>query len=497
MKVLSLFDGMSCGMIALKRLSIPVTAYYASEIDKYAITVSAKNHPEIIRLGDVQNWREWDIDWGSIDLILGGFPCQAWSMAGKQLGDKDERGQLFWTMLDIMKEVRAYNPKADFLIENVKMKKEFEQYITHHTEQALGNVHKILINSALVSAQNRNRYYWTSFPTSQPNDKGIQLVDIIDESVDNITMMSDSFCSRNKNILRDDLSGKSKTLTALEYAKNGRQGDYISCKSALESQLTFATIGSSNHRVFRKTSKAGCLTAIMFKGVRAAGRPLIANKDCIGVHIDKCNQLKEIRCGAIRGRKASGDAKYTQTVELRGDDKTNSITTVQKDNVICSFNRKDGIGKELEKAYPLNATDWRGLNRNQNQNCVVIRPASLVGRRLNEKGCREDYNKSVPITQCLQVKHKNEKMGCLTTVQKDTLLSTLEPGRYPDNKNVSLSYRKLTPIECERLQTVPDGYTEGVSNTQRYKMLGNGWTVDVIVHLLSSMLLAKTQSSAA
>ena len=96
-------------------------------------------------------------------------------MAGKQLGDKDERGMLFWTMLDIMKHVKYHNPKADFLIENVKMKKEFEQYITTHTENALGHVHKILINSALVSAQNRNRYYWTSFEVEQPKNRNKRL----------------------------------------------------------------------------------------------------------------------------------------------------------------------------------------------------------------------------------------------------------------------------------------------------------------------------------
>lgn len=178
MNVLSLFDGMSCGRIALERVGVKVSNYYASEIDKYATKVSESNYPDIIRLGDVTKWREWDIDWSSINLVTGGFPCQAWSMAGKQLGDKDERGMLFWVMLDIMKHVRKHNPKARFLIENVKMKKEFEQYITYHTEQALGTVHKTLINSALVSAQTRNRYYWTSWECTQPQDKGIYFGDI-------------------------------------------------------------------------------------------------------------------------------------------------------------------------------------------------------------------------------------------------------------------------------------------------------------------------------
>lgn len=181
--VLSLFDGKSSGYTACELAGIEIGNYYSAEVDKYAIKVSDAIHPDQIRLGDVTKWRDWDVDWSSIDIIFGGFPCQAWSMAGKQMGDKDERGMLFWTMLDIMKHVRHHNPKADFLIENVKMKKEFEEYITFHMNNAVGDVHKILINSALVSAQNRNRYYWTSFPVTQPEDKEIFLGDIIEHGV--------------------------------------------------------------------------------------------------------------------------------------------------------------------------------------------------------------------------------------------------------------------------------------------------------------------------
>ena len=176
MNVLSLFDGISCGQIALNRVGIKYENYYVSEIDKFAIKCTQHNYPNTIQLGDVSSWRSWDIDWSRIGLVTGGFPCQAWSIAGKQLGDKDERGKLFWVMLDIMKHVMANNPEAKFLIENVKMKKEFEQYITHHTEEALGKVEKHLINSALVSAQNRNRYYWTNIKNvTQPENKSIFL----------------------------------------------------------------------------------------------------------------------------------------------------------------------------------------------------------------------------------------------------------------------------------------------------------------------------------
>ena len=120
-------------------------------------------------------------------MFLVGFPCQAWSVAGKQQGDKDERGMLFWTMLDIMKKVLEHNPKANFLIENVKMKKEFEEYITLHTTQALGTVYKYLINSALVSAQNRQRYYWTNIKDiEQLEDKGILLRDILEDNIQSL-----------------------------------------------------------------------------------------------------------------------------------------------------------------------------------------------------------------------------------------------------------------------------------------------------------------------
>lgn len=192
MNVLSLFDGKSSGFTACELAGIEVDNYYSSEIDKYAIQVSNAIHPNQTRLGSVTEWRDWDIDWSSIDMIFGGFPCQAWSMAGKQLGDKDERGMLFWTMLDIMKHVRHHNPKADFLIENVKMKKEFEEYITHHMTNAVGNVHKILINSALVSAQNRNRYYWTSFPVTQPKELKVGWSDIREWGVDDKFYYSES-----------------------------------------------------------------------------------------------------------------------------------------------------------------------------------------------------------------------------------------------------------------------------------------------------------------
>lgn len=168
MNVLSLFDGMSCGRIALDREGIEVENYYASELDKHAIKVTQANWPETIQLGDVENWRDWDIQWCSIDLLIGGSPCQGFSFAGKQLAFNDPRSKLFFIYLDILNHIKTVNPKVHFMLENVKMKKEYLDVIS----EKLG-VEPVFINSALVSAQNRQRYYWANWEFDAPADKGI------------------------------------------------------------------------------------------------------------------------------------------------------------------------------------------------------------------------------------------------------------------------------------------------------------------------------------
>jgi len=169
MNVLSLFDGMSCGQIALNKAGIKDYTYYASEIDKYAIAVTMSNYPNTKQLGSVTDVRATDLP--QIDLLIGGSPCQGFSFSGKQLNFNDPRSKLFFEFVRLVEECK---PKY-WLLENVIMKKEFEQVITEH----LG-VEPIKINSALVSAQNRERLYWTNIPNvEQPNDKGIVLKDIV------------------------------------------------------------------------------------------------------------------------------------------------------------------------------------------------------------------------------------------------------------------------------------------------------------------------------
>ena len=186
--VLSLFDGISCGKVALDRAGIKVKKYYASEIDKFAMQVSEKNHPDIIQLGDVTSWRSWDIDWENVGLLIGGSPCQGFSFAGKQLNFNDDRSKLFFVYVDILNHIKSVNPDVKFLLENVKMKAEWQDVISGY----LG-VKPIRINSALLSAAKRDRLYWANFDVEMPDDKGITFDDINQHSTD---WLSDTYIDK-------------------------------------------------------------------------------------------------------------------------------------------------------------------------------------------------------------------------------------------------------------------------------------------------------------
>lgn len=209
MNVLSLFDGMSCGRIALERAGIKVNQYYASEIDKSAIKVTQANYPNTIQIGDVTKVKyengmlyteNGEFKVGNIDLVMGGSPCQGFSFAGKQLNFDDPRSALFFEWLRICHEVCP----DYFLLENVKMKKESEYVIT----ERLG-VEPILINSALVSAQNRKRLYWTNIPgVTAPCDKNIYLKDILIEGVYKEIDISNFNPIKKNSYVQFDVSGK-------------------------------------------------------------------------------------------------------------------------------------------------------------------------------------------------------------------------------------------------------------------------------------------------
>ena len=181
MNVLSLFDGISCGRVALENLGVEIESYYTSEINKNAIAISDRNFPDNEKLGDVNDWEfweDWEIDWTNIDLVLAGFPCQSWSGHGKLQGIEDARGKLVYPMLKILRKVQRLNPDVKFLLENVKMKAQFQDFLT-----MLIGVEPILLNSGLVSAQNRERLYWTNIEgVTPPGNKGGFFKDIMEAS---------------------------------------------------------------------------------------------------------------------------------------------------------------------------------------------------------------------------------------------------------------------------------------------------------------------------
>ena len=177
MKILSLFDGMSCGQLAIDRIGIKNYTYYASEIDKYAIQIARKNFPNTIHVGDVTSIKSANLP--KIHLLIGGSPCQGFSFAGKQLAFDDPRSKLFFEFVRLLKELK---PKY-FLLENVRMKKEYLNIITEY----LG-VEPVLINSSLFSAQNRQRYYWTNIPFEKNIfDKEKKIIKGIDKSIPKIS----------------------------------------------------------------------------------------------------------------------------------------------------------------------------------------------------------------------------------------------------------------------------------------------------------------------
>lgn len=354
LRVLSLFDGISCGQIALERAGIPVEVYYASEIDKYAIQVTMKNYPNTIQLGDVRK-----IDFtefiGKVDLIMGGSPCQDLSIAGKRAGLQGEKSGLFYKFVEAIEVIK---PKYFLLENNYGMPQDAYEEMSR-----LMGCYPIMINSALVSAQTRKRYYWFNWGLMQYNLFGFPTCDIPQP--------------KNKGILLKDI------------LENGYAPDN-------KSRCIQSSIGRTTEREYFKKNQG-----------QMVGEPIIY-------------QLP-------RGYNDGGIKK----------DKSPALTTSQ----------------------------W------QYNNLLVNKGPVRLSQYEKSKG------------QAQRVYSVNAKT---VTINANGGGQGGKTGLYKiDLPNGDYVIRKLTPIECERLQTLPDNYTEGISNSQRYKCLGNGWTVDVIAHIFN------------
>ena len=279
MNVLSLFDGMSCGRIALERAGIPVTKYYASEIDKHAMKVSAANYPDIVQLGSVTELK--NIDWNNpkIDLLIGGSPCQSFSNAGDGSGF-DGKSKLFFEYLRVLQEIRLVNPQVKFLLENVMMRKEWEDIITEHM-----GVQPIYVNSALVSAQMRKRIYWTNIPNfKMPEDKGILLKDIIDEQeIDETTTYFGG-------------GGFKKYLN-----QNGIS-EFISCNGKVVNVTPEKTYLANERRISKTrglNEKSTCLTCSSISIAGSGGVGLYVNGKHRSISAVECEKLQTVPAGYI------------------------------------------------------------------------------------------------------------------------------------------------------------------------------------------------------
>lgn len=459
MKVLSLFDGMSCGQIALKQLGIIPETYYASEIDKHAIKQTQLNFPNTIQLGDVTKWKEWDIDWKGIDLVLAGSPCQGFSFAGKQLAFDDPRSKLFFVFIDILNHIRSLNPDVLFLLENVNMKKSHMRIISEYC-----GVFPVNINSNLVSAQNRDRWYWTNIRTKQvglfgevyvdipqPEDKGIFLRDILESEVDEKYYVSQAVLDRMNNPHKNfspkvdpDKTGCLSTgnNSAKMSFDSGTTFISIDGKAPTQRNATGRSLDKKHNyqfiklniegKVSKNQNKSSCFTAGAHSG---------------GYHSDM-----DLICVAMRGREDG-----LQHFEPQNTGKTNCLTSVQKDNLILQRSRGNNKGGLFEGKTPtLSACAWE-------QNNLLCERQKKNYKSQNEKA-----------SAFLSTSHKGSQANGMTLVKSNQQVDTDR-------------IRRLTPTECSRLQTVPPWYHWKCSDTQIYRMLGNGWTVSVIVHILSFM----------
>ena len=428
MNILSLFDGMSCGQQALQRAGITVDNYFASEIDKFAISVTMANFPNTKQLGSVTQVDGYSLP--KIDILIGGSPCQSFSFAGKRKGmsTKDEQeiltlehylqlksegyefeGQsyLFWEYMRLLNEVK---PKY-FLLENVMMGEKWERVLS----KAIG-VNPIEINSALVSAQNRRRLYWTNIghepgglfgdlvcKIQQPKDKGILLKDILESDVDEKYFLSEKMLSY---FTKNDIDCKNKNV-GFRFSPNegNEKGKSITTKEGGRME--------NNYIIHNTMPRLG--------DTKKGGTGHLSRNDGKTYCLDTGN-TNAVEIVAMRGR---GDENIQQ-LEPRHDGKTNCLTSVQKDNLVMQLNPS------------------------------------------KESGGKQPYQQN-------RIYHVDGITPALCAFKSDLLINTSR-------------IRRLTPIECERLQTVNDGYTAHVSDSQRYKMLGNGWTVDVIAHILKYII---------
>ena len=453
MKILSLFDGMACGAVAFTEMGLQIDRYVAYEIDKYAVKVASHNFPYIEQRGDVfqADFNEFnDFDW-----LIGGSPCTYWSIAQKNNRETEASG-LGWELFSqYVRALHDAKPKY-FLYENNKsMSKEIKASIT----EAFG-FEPVLINSALVSAQNRQRLYWVGIrqedgtyrkaDVEQPDDKGILLRDVLDSAYPYRQTETEKGYCLDANYWKTPGSPETFLIGGHTRANRTMAAEPVN------------TCGEKSHTLKAQYYKNGIANFVCNDGFDATA-------------------IAEPVCVAQRGRYAES-GEIIQHYEPREDGKTNAITTVQKDNAIaepvCMRYERTEEAKIVRKQYEA------GEIKHGFHELHELHP-----RDDGKTNTLSTVLKDNPICEPVRI-------GCYPSPDGKTYpvyevlngLITIKDKQYP----IKLAdgfyiIRKLTVSECMRLQTVPEWYDFSIiSNSQAYKCLGNGWTVDVITHLIQS-----------
>jgi len=522
MNILSLFDGMSCGQQALNRCGFTITNYFASEIDKHAIKVTQHNYPNTIQLGSVVNVNGYELP--KIDLLIGGSPCQSFSFAGKRKGmsTKDEQeiltlehylqlksegfefeGQsyLFWEYMRLLNELRTKNPNIYFLLENVEMGEKWELVLS----RAIG-VKGIHINSALVSAQNRKRIYWTNIgmkPSGlfgdlesiieQPKDKGILLKDILESEVDEKYFLSEKALIRctkkNNNTLNKEKSG---CLLAAYNRMGGREEQLIVHNIMPRSSTTNK---GGTGPLSRNDGKTYCLDTGNTNAVEIIQSNNRRLNETIKKHI---NNLEEGTLLDSYNKEIHKDKSITISCRVSDSNSTHIFKKKIIKYIVPEIVNKRKFEVDIESLKKC-LKSHKKITNEEIANKLNV-PKSNV-----EHWFRNDLFFSIPdkdiwfdLKELLEIKTDEFDESIVSFEQREGVFEKSNriydtDGISPKLTNTSSDekivvnqrIRKLTPIECERLQTVSDNYTSCVSDSQRYKMLGNGWTIDVICHILN------------
>ena len=478
MKVLSLFDGMACGMIAMRIAGVEVENYDAYEIDKYAIETAQHNFPMIKEHGDVfgADFTQYE----GVDFLIGGSPCTYWSIAQTKNRETVASGMGWELFSQYVRALHEAKPKY-FIYEN---NKSMSKAIRASIDETFG-FEAVLINSALVSAQNRQRLYWvgkrnedgtySKVPVEQPEDRGILLRDILETGV----------CWRDKSYTLDANYYKGGNLTSIEKQSGHR-------------------LMVAEPLITTPDGKSFCITATEYKGSNPQQTLTKHRRTMVAEPI-------EPRCVAQRGRYPENPKSRVaglpteQMFEAREDGKANTLTTVQKDNLVAEpVNITQG-----GKAQCLRATYYKDGIRNMVGNtvdrktCVAepIRIGTIENDAKNPDHDSQQYrvysHDGKGVTLCGNGGGLGAKTGLYAVPTDETNgkqypvyevrngLITIKGKQYPIKlKDGNYIIRKLAVRECMRLQTVPEWYEFPVSDSQAYKMLGNGWTCEVIAHIL-------------